>query len=80
MSIWHKEVIKVNGTLKAYVEVQNDYTGAIVGGLREIHEDGLNKYVRADGNRVDVTEECNALAKYEETVKDALKFYKNNHY
>lgn len=52
MSIWHKEVVRIDGDLKAYIGVQNDYTGAIKYSLREIHLDGDTYYCRADGQRI----------------------------
>lgn len=75
MSIWHKEVVRIDGDLKAYVEVQDDYSGSIRGGLRDIHLEGNNYYVRADGNKVDVTEARNNFLAYESKVKSALDWY-----
>lgn len=75
MSIWHKEILRVDGDLKAYIEVQDDYTGNIRGGLRDIHLEGNNYYVRADGNRVDVTEARDNFLRYEDKVKSALDWY-----
>ena len=78
MSIWHKEVTRVNGSLMAYVEVQNDYTGGIRKGLKEIHVDGNRYFCRADGGRVDVTNERESYLNHESTVAAALKIYKQN--
>lgn len=76
MSIWHKEVLRVNGGLKAYIEVQNEWTGAIVGGLRDIHLDGDTYYARADGMRVNVTEDRDRFLRREDEVKTALDWYR----
>ena len=75
MSIWHKEVLRVNGSLKAYIEVQNDWNGAIIGGLRDIHLDGDTYFARADGMRVNVTEDRDRYLQHEDTVKTALEWY-----
>lgn len=75
MSIWHKEVVKVNGRLMAYVETQNEYTGATKGGLREIHVDDNRYFCRADGQRVDVTEDRERCIDYENRCKIALDWY-----
>lgn len=40
MSIWHKEVVRIDGELMAYVGVQDDYYGTIRYGLRNIHLTG----------------------------------------
>lgn len=80
MGIWHKEVIRVNGDLKAYIEVQDDYTGSIRGGLRDIHLDGNTYFVRADGKRIIVTEERQALLNYEDKCKNAIKWYDSTAY
>ena len=76
MSIWHKEVIRVRGDLKAYVEVQNDWTGSITGGLRNIHDKNGHKYVIADTQHIDITEEYNSQIRYEESIKEAFEFKK----
>ena len=75
MSIWHKEVLRVDGDLKAYIEVQDDFTGNIRGGLRDIHLEGNTYFARADGNRVNVTEARDNFLRYESKVKDALEWY-----
>lgn len=80
MSIWHKEVVRVKGDLMAYVEIQNDWTGDIRGGLRELHIDGDRYYVRADGNRVDVTDDRQKMLDYEDKVKRALKIMRDNNF
>ena len=75
MSIWHKEVVRVDGSLKAYIVVQNDFTGALIGGLREIHLDGDSYYARSDGMRVNVTEDRERYLRHEDEVKTALEWY-----
>lgn len=75
MSIWHKEVIRVNGDLKAYIGVQNDWTGNVRYGIREIHLEGNSYYAMADGKHVDVTKLRDAYIAHEKKVEDALKWY-----
>ena len=76
MSIWHHEIVKVNGEYKAYVEIQNEFTGNITGRLQTIfHKNGID-YVRADGRMLNVTNDLLNQKRYEETVKEALQYYK----
>ena len=76
MSIWHKEVVRVDGDLKAYIGVQNDYTGQIRYSLRDIHLDGNTYYCRADGQRVFLNTERENWLRHEDEVKSALAWYK----
>lgn len=80
MSIWYKEVVRVKGCLMAYVEVQNDWTGYVRRVFREIHIDGDRYYVRADGQRIDVTSEREKTLSYEDKVKRALKIIRDNNF
>lgn len=75
MSIYHKEVLRVDGSLKAYIVVQNDWSGATIGGLRDIHLEGDTYYARADGNRVNVTKDRERYLRHEDEVKTALEWY-----
>jgi len=75
MSIWHKEVVRVNGRLMAYVEIQNEYTGATKGGLRDIHLDGNTYYCRADGQRINLNNDVEKAKMHEDKVKTALEWY-----
>lgn len=75
MSIWHKEVVRVDGELKAYVGVQNDYTGSIRYDLRNIHLSGDTYYCIADGRHVDLNAERRKLLEYEDKCQRAIKWY-----
>lgn len=75
MSIWHKEVTRLNGSLMAYIEVQNDYTGAVKGGLRTIHLDGNRYYCVADSQHIDVTSEREKFLAYEDKAKTAIEWW-----
>lgn len=76
MGIWHKEVVKVNGDLKAYIGVQNDWTGNIRYGLRDIHIDGNTYYAIADGQHVNVTSQRAQYLNHEGEVERALEWYR----
>lgn len=78
MSIWHKEIVKVNGRLKAYVEVQNDFSGEIRGGLREIHEKDGKRTCIADGGTISLDDEYRNYARRESQIEKALKLYRDN--
>lgn len=80
--IWSKEVIRVDCSLKAYVKIQNDWTGNISGRLYEIKENRADNhvtfYVNADGERQDVTAEREKFLAKEDHIKRALKFYEQH--
>lgn len=76
MSIWDKEIVRVDGELKVYVKIQNDVTGNIAGTLRNIHIDGNCYYCRADGNRVDVTAARERFLQNENYIKSAVEYCK----
>lgn len=78
MSLWHKEVTRLNGDLKAYVEVQNDYTGSIRCDLRTIHEADGKYYVIADGGHIDVTNERTNYLNYEERARKGIRLLNSN--
>ena len=67
MSIWDKEIVRVDGELKVYVKIQNDVTGNIAGTLRNIH---------IDGNRVDVTAARERFLQNENYIKSAVEYCK----
>lgn len=78
MSIWYKEVIRVNGDIKAYIEIQNEYTGSISCGIREIHLDGNQRYCRADGQKINVQTQYENLLRHEDRVRQGLKLLDSN--
>ena len=80
MGLWHKEIVKLDGSIKVYVKIQNEFTGHIREGIREIfHKNGID-YFRADGRVYNVTEDIKAYKAYEENIKNALKFYNETNY
>ena len=76
MGIWHKEVVRVNGELKAYIGVQDEWTGNVRYSLRDIHCDGDIYYCRADGTRVCVNDARRQCLEHEDLVKSALDWYR----
>lgn len=76
--IWSKQVLRVDGELKAYVRVQNEFTGSIQGRLYAIKESGNGFYVNADGERQDITKERDAFIEKEAFIKRAVDNYKRN--
>lgn len=78
MSIWHKEVVRIDGELMAYVGVQDDYYGTIRYGLRNIHLTGDTYWCEADHAHVVLNNEREKLLKYEDLCKSAIEFYKKH--
>ena len=75
MSVWSKEVIKVDGHYKAYIGVQNDFTGQINYRLYTIYLKDNDYYVTADGRKVIVTSQRRQCIEHEELCKKAIDFY-----
>lgn len=59
MSVYSKEIVRCNGDLKVYVRIQNDYTGQIMEGIRNIFDKDGRKYFHADGCKHDITDLVN---------------------
>ena len=76
MSVYSKEICRLNGDIKVYVRVQNDYTGQILEGIRNVFSDGDRKYFHADGCKHDVTAMIEDFRRKEYMTKAALKWYK----
>ena len=76
MSVYSREIIRCNGDLKVYVRLQNDWSGQITEGLRNIFSDGNRKYFRAEGCEHDVTTMIEDFRRAEDQIKEALKWYK----
>ena len=72
MSIYNSEIVRVDGSLKAYIEVQNDWTGNIRYRLCTIHIDGDDYYCIADGRRVILNDERRRVLDREDEIKRAL--------
>lgn len=75
MALWHCEVVRLDGELKAYVGIQNDYTGNVSYSLRNLHLDGNNYYIVADGQHIKVNNEVESRLAYEDKIKHALEWY-----
>lgn len=80
MAIWAYDLVRCNGTLKVYVEVQDDWTGQITSGIREIFHKDARSYYRTQGAAHDITDEVKAFKEREEKIKKALKFYDETSY
>ena len=80
MSIWgDPEIVKVDGEYKAFVKVQNDWSGDVRGHLRDIHMDKDGRYYcRADGSRCDVTRIRERYIKQEQDIKSAVDYAKEH--
>lgn len=76
MSIWHKECIRCDGEIYGFVKIQDDYTGNIRPRLCTLHIDGNTYWSKADGQRIDMTNEREALLRYEDRVRSAIEFQK----
>lgn len=77
MSIWAYDLMRVDGSVRVYTRIQNEYTGQITDGIRDIFTDkNGKKYFRADHQQIFIDKEYNAFIEHENTVKSALDFYK----
>ena len=75
MSMWSYDVLEADGNLFAYVRIQNDYTGNIVGSFRRIYTDKFGRtYFKADGQNhfIDVS----SYLDHKEKIAKALEFYR----
>lgn len=75
MSLYDYELVRLNGDIKAYVRIQNDYTGQITEGIRNIFLKCNKRYFRADGQEVNVTSKYEEFRIKEGKIRDALKWY-----
>ena len=76
MSLYSLELVRLNGDIKAYVRVQNDWSGQITEGIRNIFSENGNNYIRVDGQKHYINAELSRFHMNEEHIKDALKWYK----
>lgn len=77
MSIWAYDLMRVDGSVRVYTRIQNEYTGQITDGIRDIFTDKSGKkYFRADHQQIFIDKEYNAFIEHENAVKSALEFYK----
>lgn len=80
MGVYDVELVRLDGEIKAYVKIQNDYTGAIIGQLRKIYLDGNEYYIRADGRMVNVTVQYDRFRTLEKDFEEFLKSRVNEKY
>lgn len=76
MSLYHVECVRVDGTIKAYVKIQNDFTGQIRDSIKCIYLDGNRYYITADGMKHTVNQQRDQLLQREAEIKEALRWYK----
>lgn len=76
MSLYSLELVRLNGDIKAYVRVQNDWSGQITEGIRNIFLKGDRYYINVDGQKHIVNRQREDFLMREEQIKDALKWYK----
>lgn len=75
MSLWAYDLMRVDGSVKVYTRIQNDYTGQITDGIRDIFTDKHGKkYFRADHKTVYIDKEYSMFVDYENQVKAAMEF------
>lgn len=75
MSIYNYELTQLNGDIKVFVRVQNDWSGAITEGIRNIFNKNGIYYFRADGQEVNVTEQRAKWIAHEEYIRKAVDWY-----
>lgn len=80
MGLWSFDLVRVDGSLRVYTRVQNEFTGTITDGIRDIFmdKDG-RKYFRADHRTYDITDKIKAFTAHEAEIEKALEFYRKNY-
>lgn len=76
MSIYDIEITRLRGDLMAYVGIQNDWTGQIRRRIATVVSSNGRKHIIADGQKKDVTIQCEDYIRKEDQIKEALKWYK----
>lgn len=73
------EIVKVDGEYKAYVKIQNDWSGDVGGCLRDIHMDkDCRYYCIAGGRRCDVSRIRERYIKREQDIESAVEYAKEH--
>lgn len=73
------ECVKLDGHIKAYVRIQNEWTGEVRGRLCTIHTDKDNKkWIRADTKKIYIDQEITQYLVHEQEIEKAIQFYKDN--
>ena len=78
MSLYDYTVARIGSRLMAYVEIQNDYTGATVKSLKKIYERNGEYFIRADGRIHNITRSVSSLLMREDEIKRALEYYRTH--
>lgn len=77
MSVYDYELVRCNGSIKAFVRIQNDWTGQIRDSIKCIIDDKNGRYhMIADGQRIDVTAAREKFIQYEEYIRECIKWRK----
>ena len=76
MSLYSLELVRLNGDIKAYVRIQNDWSGQITEGIRNIFLKDDRYYIRVDGQEHNVNAERDRFLMNEQHIEDALRWYK----
>lgn len=73
------EIVRANGDLYAFIQVQNEYTGNVSGSFRRVYQNNeVGYYAKADGKNQCVNNAVLHFLRQEQQMKDIYKFYKNN--
>lgn len=75
MSLYSLELVRLNGDIKAYVRIQNDWSGQITEGIRNIFLKGDRYYINVDGQKHIVNRQREDFLMNEQHIKNALKWY-----
>lgn len=79
MSLYYYEVIRVDGDLRVFTKIQNEYTGTITESIRQIfyNKDG-QRYFRADGNTRVIEKDIFEYISRESRIDKGLRVLRDN--
>lgn len=75
MSIYNYELTRLNGDIKVFVRIQNDWSGAILEGIRNVFNRDGKYYFRADGQAIDITKQREEWLAHEDYLRTAVNWY-----
>lgn len=75
MALYGFEITRLNGDLYAFIRIQDEWTGNITEGIRQVKLDGNDYYFRAETQRHNCTVNVARFREYENKVKSALDWY-----
>lgn len=79
MSLYFHQVCRLDGDLRVFCKIQNDYTGAITESIRQIFSDNEGKkYFRVDGRVKYIDNDIADLLRYEHAVEYGIKLARAN--